>query len=392
MTLRLPLWAAALALFLHSPAGHPAETAQTIWIGFAAPLTWPAVQNARDAVQLALDEANRLNPRIAGKPAVFRLYAQDDRDDPATAAFVARAMAQAGVSAVIGHWTSEATEAAAESYHGAGLAHLSPSAAGARYTRLGYATSFRMVGHLGDAAAAICQYLSRVVGAKRVAVLDDGTRFGTELGDAFETCFRPAGDITARKRVSNNTSDFNAVVSAFRDQAPDVLFFSGRKLRSEDLVAAMRRHGLRARLFLTGSAVTSLLWQDRATLKEGVVTLSAGILDMEAPAYRYFAKAFGQGFGSDLAPYTLTAYDAAKAILAAIRRADSAAPADVVAALHALDQPGLAGRVRFDARGDLVQAGYTFYEMRAQRWEAFRRVLVDDAGKVLELPAGRRAK
>jgi len=58
----------------------------------------------------------------------------------------------------------------------------------------------------------------------------------------------------------------------------------------------------------------------------------------------------------------------------AMRRADSAEPAKVLAALPQTDLEGVTGRLRFDAKGDTTGGAVTLYQVKNGKWEVLETV------------------
>lgn len=189
------LLAALLALAtLGAPVGATAqpraplpdrqETA-TLAIGFAGPLSGPSGgvgKSMQNGVQLALAEANRRGLRIGGKSWQLRLIAQDDRADPATAEFVARSLVQQQVIAVVGHWTSGTSLAAAPVYHRAGVIQVTPSAMSRRLTAMSYPRIFRTIPNNESLGRLAAGYAVDKLETRTIVTIDDRMPF--EIGRA----------------------------------------------------------------------------------------------------------------------------------------------------------------------------------------------------------------
>ena len=91
----------------------PARTGETtVTIGIVAPLTGPQSHIGKDlenAVRLAAEDANAAKTTIGGKAVTFEVQAEDDQADPKMAPVVAQKLADAKVSAVVGHFNSGTT-------------------------------------------------------------------------------------------------------------------------------------------------------------------------------------------------------------------------------------------------------------------------------------------
>jgi branched-chain amino acid transport system substrate-binding protein len=66
------------------------------------------------------------------------------------------------------------------------------------------------------------------------------------------------------------------------------------------------------------------------------------------------------------------AFDAVHIIVAAMKRANSADPAKILAAMPSTDYSGVTGEIQFDSRGDLKQGVVSLY-----RYDAAKKTLID---------------
>ena len=179
--------ALSVAILLSGFASSAAWSAasETVIIGLAGPLTGPSARIGKDlenGAQLAIDDINKQPPTIGGKAVTFKLQSEDDQSDPRTA--VAQRLVDSGVAGVVGHWNTGTSIPAARVYHDAGIAQVAPVATGHAYTKQGFDTSFRVMGHDDDGGQFAGQYAVQTLKAKRIAVIDDRTAFGQGLGES----------------------------------------------------------------------------------------------------------------------------------------------------------------------------------------------------------------
>jgi len=361
-----------ISLLLVSLDSFPATAQgrdQTVLIGFAGPLSWTLARSGQYGAQLAIDEANRNPPIVDGKKLLFKLLAMDDKADMAVAAFVAKSMIAAGVAGVIGHWTSAPTNAAAPFYAAAGIPHISASAAAPEFTQQGYATSFRAIGSSVDAAHAIAEFATDELKARRIAILEDTSMFGSGMADEFAAKMRPPSEIVGRINVSNKTSDFNMALTQFAAGEADLIFFSGYLQRSEDLVRTRQRLRVPARLFLTGSVMNPIFLSLIKGAGDGIYAAAPGKPYEEQAQYKAFEKNFTAKFRSGISVYTLSTYDACNTLIAAIRQAASLESNKVVEELHNVRHRGLLGPVSFDDKGNLRAPVFTVYRAQEHGWK-----------------------
>lgn len=355
-------------------AVRAAET--TVTIGFAAPLSGPYANMGRSmehAVELALNEANSSNLRIAGNPVVFKLLSQDDRADARTAALVADYMVKAGSIAVVGHFTTATSLSAAPVYNNAGIVQVSPSATGRQLTLEGYGNLFRVVGHDDDTGMRASQYALQTLHAKRIAVIDDGTVYGTMLSQQFiKNLTQNQVQVLARHTISNNTSDFNTVVADLREKKPDLVFFGGLAAQTAALQLSLKRNNINTRLMAAGSIISSIYLDLTGTASEGTLGIAGGVPQETMTGWKKFKEKFVATYGNDLQYYAPFAYDATNVIIAAIRQSGSLDPKRLSETLHKIKYRGLTGAISFDAQGNLNAPTHTVFEVKQGKWVAMQ--------------------
>jgi branched-chain amino acid transport system substrate-binding protein len=86
-----------------------------------------------------------------------------------------------------------------------------------------------------------------------------------------------------------------------------------------------------------------------------------------------FKQRFEAKYGQiqNYAPY---AYDAARVMVEAMKRANSAEPAKYLAELPKTDFQGVTGHIRFDAQGDLAGGSITLYQVKSGKWTVLETV------------------
>jgi len=371
--LGLPIVSIAVATLL-AGCGQGKSTAAneaTIRIGSVAPLTGPQSHIGKDndnGARLAVDEINAQGLKLAGKPVKLELVSQDDAADPKTAATVAQKLVDDGAKAVIGHLNSGTTIPASRIYHDNGIPQISPSATAIAYTAQGYNTAYRVMANDAQQGRALGQYAVTKLGAKKIAVIDDRTAYGQGLADEFEKAVKAAGaSITAREYTSDKATDFTAILTSIKGKTPDLVFFGGMDPQGGPMAQQMKRLGLRAQL-LGGDGLQNINFLKLAGVDaEGVIASSPGLPLAAMPGGPAFKQKFEARFGP-IQVYAPYAYDAVNVLAAAMKRADSAEPAKVLAELAKTDQSGVTGPLRFDAKGDIAGGSVTLYRVKNGAW------------------------
>lgn len=368
---------AALSLF--SACGKKPDAAsegkQVVRIGQSSPLTGPQAHLGKDndnGARLAIEEINATHPTLGGKPVVFELMSEDDGADPKTATTVAQRLVDEGVVGVIGHLNSGATIPASKVYSDAGIPQVSPSATAVKYTTQGFKTAFRVMTNDAQQGKVLGVYAAKL--GKKIAIIDDRTAYGQGLADEVEKAAKAAGeDVVAREYTTDRASDFMAILTSIRSKSPDVVFFGGMDPQAAPLVKQMRQLGMKAQFLGADGAETPKFIELAGPDAEGSIASMPGLPLESMPGGQTFKQKFEAKYGQiqNYAPY---AYDAARVMVEAMKRANSAEPAKYLVELPKTDFPGVTGHIRFDAQGDLAGGSITLYQVKDGKWAVLETV------------------
>jgi branched-chain amino acid transport system substrate-binding protein len=347
-----------------------------IRIGHAAPLSgdWAHLGSDNElGARMAIDELNARHLKIGDRPATFELVAVDDKSDPGTAMAVAQELVKARVSAVVGHMQSGTSIAASKIYSEAGIPEISPSATNPRFTQQGFKTAFRLSGSDEQMAVMLAKYAVQTLKAQRIAVINEGSSYGTGLVMTFrEAVTKAGGSIVGDMALPYENRTAPHLLWDITAAKPDLVFFGGMDATAGPLLRMMKEAGMTAR-FIGGDGMCTdalpkvagnALGQDAVVCAEaGGATpeFAQGLKDFEA---RFKAK---NGVGVQIyAPYV---YDAVNVLADAMVRAGSADPVKYLPALAQTDFKGVTGPISFDARGDLQRPAFSLYTFRGGRKE-----------------------
>jgi branched-chain amino acid transport system substrate-binding protein len=369
--------ALALALGLAGCGKKQEATSDVIKIGSVAPLTGPQTHIGKDnenGARLAVEEINAKGLELGGKKVKLELLGEDDQAEPKTATIVAQKLVDAGVVAVIGHLNSGTTIPASKIYHDAGIPQISPSATAVAYTAQGYKTAYRVMANDAQQGKALGEFAVSKMGAKKIAIIDDRTAYGQGLADEFEKAARAVGgEVVAREFTNDRATDFSAILTSIKGKTPDLIFFGGMDPQGGPMAKQMKSLGLTAKL-LGGDGLQNVNFVKLAgSDAEGVVASSPGLPIDSMPGGPEFRKRFEAKYGG-IQVYAPYAYDAVYALVDAMKRANSAEPAKVLAELPKTDLQGVSGPVKFDAKGDTTGGAVTLYEVKGGAWQVLETV------------------
>ncbi len=349
-------------------------------IGSVSPLTGPQAHLGKDnanGARLAIDEINAVGITLGGKKVRLELMAEDDQADPRTATIVAQKMVDQHVAGVLGHLNSGTSIPASKIYADAGIPQISPSATAIAYTAQGFKTAFRVMTNDLQQGKVLGEYAVKELGGKRIAIIDDRTAYGQGLADEVAKAAKAAGGtIVAREFTTDRSTDFLAILTSIKAKHPDVVFYGGMDAQGAPMVRQLRSLGLKAK-FLGGDGVQTTEFLKLAGMDaEGVTGSSPGLPLDVMPGGKEFREKFTAKYGAiqNYAPY---AYDAARAMVEAMKLAGSADPKQYLAQLPRVQFTGVTGPISFDDKGDIRGGAITLYRAKNGKWEVLETVTGD---------------
>jgi branched-chain amino acid transport system substrate-binding protein len=348
-----------------SEAPPPRTDAITITIGHAGPLTGSIAHQGKDdenGVALAIQHANDKKMTLGGKPVTFRMVSEDDQADPKVGTTVAQKLVDAKVAAVVGHLNSGVTIPASEIYTKAGIPVISGSATNPTLTERGLKGVMRTVGRDDQQGPAIAAFIAGELKGKKVAIIDDKTSYGEGLANEVEKKLKSSKvNIVARERTTDKETDFKAILTKIKGKSPDVIFHGGMDATGGPMLKQARELGIKAAFAFGDGACTNEMAKLAGAAAEGLVCSQAG-LPAEA-ASKDFQAAFKSKYG-EIKQYAPYFYDAAWAVVEAMKKADSSDPAKFGPEMYNVSFSGATGKVEFDAKGDRKDAEMTIFRLK----------------------------
>ncbi|MBM6404260.1 branched-chain amino acid ABC transporter substrate-binding protein [Phycicoccus sp. CSK15P-2] len=307
--------------------------------------------NMANGVQLAIDEYNETATCKVG------LKKFDSQGDPEKAPdLAAQIVFDSTIVGLVGPGFSGESLATGAVLFEAGLPSISPSATNVTITQQGWTTWHRVIGNDFAQGKADAVYLTQMVGAERVYIVDDGQDYSKGLATVVENSVGNAG--VGHGEIEPEQKDMSDVVEAVTDAEADAVFYGGYYTEAGRLVKQLREAGWKG-AFMSGDGAEDPAFVEIAgEAGEGAV-LSAPA----APAPKHFAEKFEQATGIEAGLYTTQAYDAANIFLAALA-AGKSEPADINMFIGAYQGDGVSGPISFDAAGDIASSLIYAYHVR----------------------------
>jgi branched-chain amino acid transport system substrate-binding protein len=216
---------------------------QNVKVGGLFPLSGNAAsagQQAKAAVELAVDIVNGKYPDVTGMPAVglpglkggkIELTFADHQGNPSTGQSQAlRLIQQEKVSALIGAYQSSVTFAGTQVAERYGTPWVVGDSVASNITGRGFKFTFRVTPIASDFAYNYMDFLNDVkkMGhpVKTVATVYENTDYGTSIAETLRKAIKEKGfDLIAEIPYAANTTDVSSQVLQLKDKKPDAVIF-----------------------------------------------------------------------------------------------------------------------------------------------------------------------
>jgi branched-chain amino acid transport system substrate-binding protein len=359
-----------------SAAPHQARLVATYRIGFEGPLSGSYAQiglNERNGARLAIAQAN-----AAGNlPFDLALTSVDDQGDPVKAPAAATVLINnPDVKGVVGPSFSGATEATGAAYQGAHLALANPSATNPDLSHHGWRVFHRLVPSDPVEGVLAADWLARR-GTQRMIVIQDRTAYGVALGNATTHEARAKGiHVTYLARDGFTTTKYSPLAHRIISAGVHTVFYAGYDVGAAKLAKALHRagyHGLR----VSGNGVRiSAFTSEAGAAGNGYYAVCGCMTKYASLAQQAFATAYRAKYHSAPGLFSAQAYDAAHALIRAIKVAVAGghtSRAAINVSLGNVDFAGVSTRVKFARDGDIARSAARVNLFRVRQRE-FRQI------------------
>lgn len=360
-------------------AAPPVRAAgEPIKIGVPVPLSGSYASAGIDILNGAKLAAAKINAAGGVLGRQIELVPEDDACDAQTAVQAAQKLVDDGVAAIAGGYCSSAALPELTTFHRAGLAYVMAASTNPQLTEMNYDDAFRTIGRDDEQGPFAANFMANFLHAKRAAVIDDNTTYAKGLAQNTVKALKADGvDVVYANSVTAGQMDYSPTLTRVASLNPDVIYYTGYFSEAGLMVKELRQ--LSSKITFMGGDAT----QDPTLLKtagpaaNGMIITSAPLAQFLSGATDFvdnYTKTYGHGPG----PYSVYEYDAVGVTAKAIADANSAKPADIIAALHKVtDYQGLTGTIGFNAKGDRSVAVYITIIVRNEQFAPYEKLDAD---------------
>src|ERR1044072_7876429 len=199
---------------------------------------------------------------------------------------------------------------------------------------------------------AIAKFAFDRLKAKGVAIiLDDKNDYAVVLAGFFAEAFKKlGGEIVSQQKYEANATDLNSQMEAIKTAAPDVIFAPGFYTTARLVAREVKDSGIKATLIGSDGWDSPNLMTGGSEPFEGVYFANHFWAGSDDPLVKKFVTDYRNKHGLEPDAGAATAYDAARMLFDAFRRAKSTDSAAVRNALaQTRDFPGVTGKITLDA-------------------------------------------
>jgi branched-chain amino acid transport system substrate-binding protein len=260
-------------------------------IGIMGPFTGDAASIGQEQLNWARFAVDRFNEENGTD---FQLEEGDTQLDPAQASTVApQFVSNSDIFGIVGPAGSQEIEAVGEIFGREGIAFVSPSAT-ATSLAPDFETFFRVVPTDADQGPTDAAYMTDELGAQSVLIIDDQTSYSTGLAESTTEALEEADVTVQRESVSQDQTDFSALVSGISDDT-DVVFLPWQIAANAQLFGnQMAEQGKDAVIFGSDGLFSP---DDFSIAGSYVSSFAPDITGLDDPAIQELATAYEQEYG-----------------------------------------------------------------------------------------------
>ncbi|MCL2044471.1 MAG: ABC transporter substrate-binding protein [Treponema sp.] len=336
-------------------------TSDKVYFAWVGPLTGSARQYGLTqmmAVEIALEDINAAGGILDGREVVVNFY--DDQNDADEAVIIANRIVRARrYSAVIGHFASTPSMAAAPVYNEAELIMYSPTASHADFSSLG-GYIFRNTPTQALETTAYAEFVFNNLDIKTVGILNVHDDWGNNITSIFTDTFEALGGtiILSESFQIDETRDFTPMITRMMHENPQAFFPVAYSSESARIIIQMNSLQYRPELvILTSSALGQQLLDITGEMANGAFLMSAFTPDIQGDDFARVMQAYREKTGGREGDHFLMqTYDVVRQLAEVINQANSADSRVMRPVLAAMSNyPALAGPYGMNDAGDAIR-------------------------------------
>jgi branched-chain amino acid transport system substrate-binding protein len=358
---------AVLALGMSACGGGDSKAGDgSLKVGLMGDLSGPdsaIVIPPRNGAQLAFDQYNATNPK---KKITLVPYDTQGKENQA-AALAPKAIKTDKIVALIGPAFSGESKAAVGIFEKGKVPSLTPSATNPDLAKNGWKYWHRMVATDAAQGAGAAEFMIAAKSPKKAYVINGKKAYSVGLGDAVFNAFKAKNIPVQRDEITEEASDYSSTVTKVKAYAPDVIFYGGYYSEGGKLLKQLRDGGVTA-LWASGDGALDAKLVEGAGAKqaEGAILGCPCFIpfgQQTDPTLKGFVDSYKAKMNTDPAIYSTEGYDAASAIIAAVKAGNETGP-KINEFLKTYDVKGVSKQIKWTPEGELGATTIHIYQVK----------------------------
>ncbi|MDR1545527.1 MAG: branched-chain amino acid ABC transporter substrate-binding protein [Deltaproteobacteria bacterium] len=349
------------------PVAEPAAAGgETLKVGYGGALLGNlATYGLSDlyGLEFAVEQVNAAGG-VLGRQ--IEIVPEDDGCDPALASTASEKLLSRGLKLIFGHTCSGATRSALSVYGNNALV-ISSSATDVSLTDDGAHPYFFRTTPRDDAQSKLQVELVRNKGFKKIAVLHDKGDYGFSVAELFKGFIEADSsldvEIVLFEGVTSGEVSYDEIVSLIRSKQAEAVVWGGLYNDASKLAIQMRDKGVEAVVIGADGLYDQRFITMGGKAVEG--SYATGQMDFSnSEAGKAALADHAKRHREETGTYFFYAAGAAQALFAAIEKTGSVDDFDALRkSLTENTVETVMGPVRFDAKGDIIGAGFKLYQI-----------------------------
>lgn len=343
--------------------GSGGKTASSVKLGFMGAQTGPNAQlgiNISNGVQLAIDQYNATKPKTK-----VTYVAYDTQGDPAQAPTLAKKAITDKVVGVVGPAFSGESKTADPILEQGMIPNVSASATATALSTNGWKFWHRVLANDSVQGPGDADFMAKTLSLKKVAVIDDASEYGKGLGDDVRKQLKTDGvAIPVSEAANAGTADYSSTVNKVKSAGVDGIFYAGYYSDASKFIKQLRDAGVQA-TFMSGDGTLDQKFVSGAGAAANGAILSctcSSAVGSSDPAVQKFEADYKAKFNAEPATYSAEGFDAANALLKAIK-AGKTTTSGINDYLKTISFQGVSKPIKFNSVGELAAANVFITEV-----------------------------
>lgn len=335
----------------------PNEEKDTISFAVCGPMTGDNAEYGIAFRQAAQCQADKWNEKggLLGKQ--IKLVVYDDKGSPEEAANIGQQIvSNKEITAVIGHFTSSCSMAAAPIYQENAMLEISPTSSHADYPKIGD-WMFRTTQRPHEEEYSLCDYIiNKVPDVEKIGILilnnDWGIQSGTIAEQVLNEYASAAGKTIEifKERVVEGSDDYSSVVTNFKNAGIDTIYNCSTYTVAVPFLNQLKTAMPDVRAFTHFNTMVPQMTEVLGEKAEGIVATAIFASFYSDPLVTEFVERFKSmdAKGRDPIPDSALYYDASGILFAAVEKSGTNDREKIRESLIAMEYDGVTGHLKFN--------------------------------------------